>query len=83
MVASPDLAMVLEGQQMKLTGSLRLDSGRVEDSALQASTRGRSQDVVLSRDKASNVKRQTLEMDVALVVGDQVQILLLMQRATL
>ncbi|MFT4632878.1 MAG: autotransporter translocation and assembly factor TamB [Candidatus Azotimanducaceae bacterium] len=76
MVASPDLAMVLEGQQMKLTGSLRLDSGRVEDSALQASTRGRSQDVVLSRDKASNVKRQTFEMDVALVVGDQVQILL-------
>jgi autotransporter translocation and assembly factor TamB len=76
MAASPDLAVVVKGQQAKLTGSLRLDSGRVEDKALKSSARGRSQDVVLTTDKTSKSEKQTFEMDLDLVVGDQVQIVL-------
>lgn len=76
MVASPDLAMSMQGQQLQLTGRLRLDSGRVEDKALKASSRGRSQDVVLTTEKVSNVNKQAYEMDLELIVGDQVQLVL-------
>jgi translocation and assembly module TamB len=76
MVASPDLAVMVQGQKVQLNGSLRLDSGRIEDKALKANSRGRSQDVVLATDEARKAENQTYEVDLELVVGDQVQIVL-------
>jgi len=76
LVASPDLVVAMEGQQIKLTGSLRLDSGLIEEKALKVNTRGRSQDVVLATDETRKVARQTYELDLNLMVGEQVRIFL-------
>ncbi|MFT7131761.1 MAG: autotransporter translocation and assembly factor TamB [Cyclobacteriaceae bacterium] len=75
-VVSPDLAVAIEGQQIKLTGSLRLDNGQIEEKALKVNTRGRSQDVVLATDETRKVAKQAYELDLNLIVGDQVRIVL-------
>jgi translocation and assembly module TamB len=68
--------VAIEGQQIKLSGSLRLDSGQIEEKALKVNTRGRSQDVVLATDETRKVAKQAYELDLNLMVGDQVRIVL-------
>jgi translocation and assembly module TamB len=76
LAASPDLTINVKGNETRVTGTLRIDSGRIEEKALNINSRARSQDVVLSTDLAAKSRAQVLDLDVNFVVGDQLQIVL-------
>ena len=75
MTVSPDLEFTVEGRQVRVTGTLRLDSGQVQDKALQIPVRQRSADVVIVNAEPVQPSGPIYELDLALTVGEQVRMI--------